>query len=343
MSKPKQPLRSRTSRSVRASERMGLVLLAALLLVVGCATGSGDAPNGMRAWVDERGQIRYSAAPAANPGQTDDGSGSSESAEERQAEADDPTHPIFNLRNFPDAGDQAQETEHLFYSWRDAQGRVFNTPYRYEEESMGRVMRDPESERASVARVTVSGAVEAPGFRRDSRAASVLGLGKDSRNRLDAVADHCCGGLPRLDYYKLKPERSVSVRLDGEAAVHRFVSGESRFALARLPEDATRSLLRVRSFIRRRGFFVPNAVFLDGRFQPVRLVTDLVLEYNPETWRRYGSMEARLALRPDSGERWVVLFTRPADLEASTEVGGEGRRTRLTHSPEGSLALRLVE
>lgn len=286
----------------------------------------------MRAWVDERGRVRYSPAPAAGSEQADGRSEEAESEGEQAAGSDEPAHPVFNLQNFPDAGNQGREQERLFYSWRDAEGRVFNTPISTKKNPWAVLCANPRQ----------SG-LRKPGFRSDSGAAALMGLGEDSDNRLDAFADHCCQGLPRLDYHELRPERSLSIRLGEEAGSHRFASGESRFALIRLPDDPARSLLRVRSFIRDNGFFVPNAVFLDGRFRPLRLVTDLVLAYSPETWRRYGHMEAKLALRPDADERWVVLFTRSADLENSTQVGREGRRARLTHKARGSLALSLVE
>ncbi len=348
MSKPKQPSRLRISRSARASDGTRFVMPAvvlAALLAGGCASDSGEAQSGMRTWVDERGQVRYSPAPATGSEQSGDGDQGEtpDSGADNPATEDDPAHPLFNLQNFPDASNQSPDKERLFYSWRDAEGRVFNTPYLYEEESMGRVMREREAEDASEARVTTRETNAAPGFRADSRAAAVLGLGEGSRNRLDAFAERCCEGLPRLEYYELTPERRLSVGIDEDTAVHRFSSGRSRFALVRLPGDGAHSLLRVRSYIREGGFFFPNAVFLDGGFQPLRLVTDLVLEYSPETWRRYGYMEARLPLRPDSGERWVVLFSRAADLETSTAVGGEGRRTRLNHREQGSLALGLTE
>lgn len=317
------------------------------LVIGGCASGgSSETPDGMRAWVDERGQVRYSPASPDTSGQGG-GKGEDEGTEpdgKQDAASDEPSHPLFNLQNFPEAGNQSQEQERLFYSWRDSEGRVFNTPYLYEEESMGRVMDEPETTRASEARVTTAGATPAPGFRGDSEAAALMGLGEGSENRLETFAEHCCQGLPRLEYHQLQAARSLSLDLGEEATSHRFASGESRFALIRLPEgDSNRSLLRVRSFIRDNGFFVPSAVFLDGQFQPLRLVTDLVLEHSPETWRSYGHMEARIALRPDAGERWVVLFTQSSDLETSTEVDGEEGRSRLTHRARGSLALSLVE
>lgn len=346
MLKPTPPLRSPTSPSAVGSDsvRSALLVLMAAVLMAGCASsGSSGESGGMRAWVDERGQVRYSPAPEGASGQSGGPDEAAESGEAPATESDESQHPVFNLQNFPDADRQSDEPERLFYSWRDAEGRVFNTPYLYKEESMARVMSDPETPKASEARVTIAGEAPAPGFRRNSEAAALMGLGEDSQNRLDAFAENCCQGLPRLDYYELKAERSLSLSLGKEASTHRFSTGESRFALVRLPDESSRTLLRVRSFVRDNGFFAPSAVFLDGRFRPLRLVTDLVLEYTPETWRRYGTMAARLALRPDAGERWVVLFTRNADLETSTAVGEKGRRSRLTHKAGGSLALSLIE
>lgn len=349
MSKRKPLLPLPISRSAAGSDWLGPVLLALMVLVTGgCATGSSDASSGgMRAWVDERGQVRYtpsarenSASGADSQPETDSGSGSAASPS-GQEEA----HPEFNQQQYPDAGEQAKNSnpDELFYSWRNAEGRVFNTPYLYEEEAMGRVMRDEEPMRASQARTTTSEAVNAPGFQPDSEAATILGVGEGARNRLDVFSEQCCRDLPRLEFQQLEPERTLPVSLTDEAGVYDFSTGKSRFSLVRLPQAPEQSLLRVRSFIRNGGFLVPNAVFLDGGFRPVRMVTDMVMEYSPETWRRYGYMAARLAMRPESGERWLVLFTRFDDLESSTEVGKEQQRRRLTHEPAGSLSLRLVE
>ncbi|WP_077531508.1 MalM family protein [Vreelandella utahensis] len=347
MSEPKPPSLLPTSPSAAVSDRLALALLVLVVLVTaGCASGTADgSKGGMRAWADERGQVRYTTASRESSDASGEAGGKEESATSKVSRAGEPSHPEFNLEQYPDAGDQdsSRETEELFYSWRDAQGRVHNTPYLYGEEALGRVMREPEAAKVSEARVTTSGASAAPGFRQDSEAAAILGVGEGSGTRLDVFSQQCCGDLPRLDYQQLERERTLPVSLGDGADVFRFNTGASRFALVRLPPEPEQSLLRIRSFIRDGGFFLPNAVFLDGGFRPVRMVTDIVMEYSAETWRRYGHMEARLAIKPDSGERWLVLFTRSEDLESATRVGQEGQRLRLTHEPVGSLSLRLVD
>ena len=347
MLKPKPPSLLPTSPSAAVSDPLRLALLVLVALITaGCASGAADGTKGgMRAWVDERGQVRYTPASEEAPDTSGDAGEGADSGRTETAGTEGASHPEFNLEQYPDAGEQdsGRESGELFYSWRDAQGRVHNTPYLYGEEALGQVMREPEPVRASEARVTTSGAAAAPGFRRNSEAAAILGVGEGSGTRLDVFAQHCCRDLPRLDYHRLERERTLSVSLGDGAGVYRFATGESRFALVRLPPEPERSLLRIRSFIRDGGFFLPNAVFLDGGFRPVRMVTDIVMEYSPETWRRYGQLEARLAIRPDSGERWLVVFTRSEDLESTTGVGQEGQRRRLTHEPTGSLSLRLVD
>ncbi|MEQ6885153.1 MalM family protein [Salicola sp. Rm-C-2C1-2] len=351
MSKPKPRSPLPISRFAAGSERLAPALLALMVLVAGgCTTGGSEAAKGgMRAWVDERGQVRYAPGPQENDANETDSQPEKDSGFENTAsphrQGQGGAHPEFNLEQYPDAGEKAQngDTNELFYSWRNAEGRVFNTPYLYEEETMGRVIREEAPVRASQARVITSEAVNAPGFRPDSEAADVLGVGKGGRNRLNSFSEQCCGQLPRLEFQKLEPERTLPVNLGEETRVHRFSTGKSRFCLVRLPEEPERSLIRIRSFVRNGGYLVPSAVFLNGGFQPVRIVTDLVMEYSPETWRRYGHMSARLAIRPKSDERWLVLFTRSDDLESSTEVGKEGQRHRLTHESAGSLSLRLVD
>ena len=314
-------------------------VLAFVLVLGGCAGGPSPEESGMRAWVDERGQVRYRSVEDEKRGMAkneQDASGKDAGASAEKS----PTHPVYNLENFPAAEETVKEDEQLYYTWRDAEGRVHNTPYSLSEEKVSRVSTPETKQKASSARITRKDDAGAPDYNPSAEAKQILGL-EDAAGRLDLFAENCCSTLPRIETFRLTSEQGVGISLNEEDHVHRFSTGESRFALIRIPRDQEGSLLRVRSFIRD-GAFVPNMVFLDGDFEPVRLVTDIAFEFSPETWSRYGFLEALVPLDAQPSERWLVVFTREQDLGATTTITqGDGDRTIVDHSPTGSLKLTI--
>lgn len=308
-----------------------LAPLIILLVVAGC-TGQSPRESGMRAYVDERGQVRYAEVPESEQSREEKDTG--EDSDSDGAEPD----TIYTLENFPDASEKVPQDESLYYTWRDAEGQVHNTPYDYSEESLGRAPASENRQQASTARVTERGGAGSAPYDRDSGAAAILGL-DGAGNRLDAFAESCCSDLPRFHTLKLEKDRGVDVSLTEDDEPESFSTGSSRFALVRLPETGPGRLLRVCSYVRE-GVFLPNLAFLNADFEPVRLVTDIVFDYSPETWRRYGYLEAFIPLRGRDQERWVLVFTREKDVESATTVEGDrDRSTRLQHKPTGSFQL----
>jgi len=321
------------------ASRIGAVLMA-LLILAGCARETSPDEAGMRAWVDERGQVRYSPLPDKNPERAEK-SPEAQDAARNGGEEKPPSHPVYNLENFPAADKAAKEDEELYYTWRDAEGQVHNTPYSLSEEKIARVSRpEKEQKTASSARVTRKDDADAPDYDPSAEAKRILGL-DDGGGRLEVFADNCCSSLPQMESFQLMPDQAVWARLNEDSAIHRFSTGASRFALIRLPADEADSLLRVRTFIRD-GAFLPNLIFLDENFEPVRLVTDIAFDFSPETWSRYAFLEAFVPLAGHSGERWLVIFTRERDLNGTTTItDGAGDTTVVDHSPTGSLDVTI--
>ena len=312
--------------------------LAVLVLLAGCAGGSSPDEAGMRAWVDERGQVRYTPVPGKRT--EEDKSSGAEGQAGSQDEASSPADPVYNLENFPPADEATEQDEELYYTWRDAEGRVHNTPYSLSEEKIARVSRPDSGPTVSSARVTTKGDEAVAGYNPSEEAKRILGLDA-APGRLDAFADNCCSGLPRLETYQLTPERGVGIQLEEDSAVHRFSTGASRFALIQLSGKTEDALVRVRSFVRD-GAFMPNLAFLNADFEPVRLVTDITFDFTPETWSRYAYLEAFIPLDQQPSEQWAVVFTRERDLAGTTRITNEaGRTTVVKHSPTGSLEITI--
>lgn len=321
------------------ASRIGTVL-AVLLILAGCARGTSPDEAGMRTWVDERGQVRYSPLPDNKPEPEEKTSRTEDSTGGEEEEQKPPSDPVYNLENFPPAEEATEQDEELYYTWRDAEGRIHNTPYALSEEKVARVSRPETEQAASSARVTRKDDQGAPDYNPSQEAKRILGLDA-AAGRLEVFGDNCCSELPRLETFRLTPEEGVWVRLKQDSVIHRFSTGESRFALIRLPRDQSQSMMRVKSFVRD-GAFLPNLVFLNGDFEPVRLVTDIAFDFSPETWSRYAYLEAYIPLGEQSSERWAVIFTRKSDLRGTTSITDEaGRTTVVDHVPTGSLEVTI--
>ena len=87
------------------------------------------------------------------------------------------------------------------------------------------------------------------------------------------------------------------------------------------------------------GMFVPSVAFLDASFAPVRIVTDLVASYVPESWYQYGYLHAYIPVFPSRGERWMVIFTRGADLAGQTVIEDKYGPKAIPHTRTGELSL----
>jgi hypothetical protein len=101
-------------------------------------------------------------------------------------------------------------------------------------------------------------------------------------------------------------------------------------------------ILRLRSF-HRKGVLVPSVAFLDDDFKPLRLVTDLVAEYVPESWSRHGYLRSFIPVFPSRGERWLLIYTTTSDLEGQTVIDTRYGPRSIQHQPFGELGLARVE
>ena len=61
-----------------------------------------------------------------------------------------------------------------------------------------------------------------------------------------------------------------------------------------------------------------SLLFLNEGKVPTRMVSDAVYQLHPETWYRYAFLEGTVAIRPERGERYVLLITTSEDLAQAT-------------------------
>ena len=257
----------------------------------------------------------------------------------------------YNLTNYPDA--EALEAAGYirpgdplpYFTWRDANGQLQVSYYRPDTRSdveKGLVQPPVSLTPAKVyqARPPQTGADRAPESAAGGEAFLVLGIEPSGPGFFQRWQQRCCRALPVEDVVAWSNSREFQVTLPENAPDYPFLSGISPYRLVRLP-DATAAaslVLRLRSFANE-GLFIPSAAFLNESLEPVRLVTDLVMEYTPESWHRQGYLQAMLPAFPAGGERWLLLYTTAADLAGQTVVETRRGPRAIPHRRQGLLSV----
>lgn len=354
-----------------------LPLLAAVL--AGCQL-SGAKPSGAKdgyfTWVDEQGQVRQTRIPGSQSSDNDEGEkeGASSGAWSRASAADQSdtspespgsnAHPEFNLDNFPD-GNALEERGYIrpgdpepYFTWRDARGEVRVSYYQPDTRSAvekGDIKPPLQLTEASIYQAGKSPEQAGLPEGADAFAATVLGLEKGEVPFFERWKTACCTELDRSDNLEWETGREFGVDVGEPSLTHEFITGSSHYRLVRLPYTRTAQdvgedkavvvndfILRVRSFDRK-GMFVPSMAFLDSDFQPLRLVTDLVAEYVPETWHQHGYLRSYIPVFPSRGERWLLMYTTAEDIDDQTVIETRYGPRAIDHQPTGELGLVKVE
>lgn len=342
------------------SKRQLLVVTCLVVTMTGCQSSgptSSTGREGYFTWVDEQGQVRHSPIPeAAGGNQEDDERGQNRAegqrADRRNSREDSASQEYddeFNLENYPD-GDQLEKDGYIrpgepkpYFTWRDAEGNFRVSYYQPDTRSAvekGRIKPPVELTEASIHQAgAVSGEAALPEGA-DPEAMAVLGMEPDVESFFAQWSRACCQSMDRAESEDWQQGREFGVDMDETAPVHPFSTGDSPYRLVRLPPAATHNdfILRLRSFAKK-GVFVPSVAFLDASFEPVRVVTDLVAEYVPESWHSHGYLQAYIPVFPGRGERWMVLFTRDGDLAGQTVIEGKYGPEAIPHSRTGELGL----
>lgn len=341
--------------------KSALPLLLATVMT-GCQVGGSVVAEreGYFTWVDEQGRVRYSpivGSTGQGTGKATDEPGEQAAVNSGKPETVEPPaldeEAEYTLENYPDADQLAKDgyvrpgQRRPYFTWRDAQGNVRVSYYQPDTRTDRQKGLVEPPVRITEARVYHAGdkrPAPEPVPGRDPDAFAILGVEPDAGNFFARFSAHCCESLDTQGHQDWQSGREFGVTLSETSPVHSFLTGVSPYQLVALPEaDKLGSLVfRLRSYARS-GVFVPSVVFLDERMEPVRLVTDLVMDYEPENWHRRGYLEAWIPAFPARGERWMVLFTREQALEGQTVIEtGSGPR-RIPHVRQGEIGLMQVE
>lgn len=312
------------------------------LLLSGCQVGGSTVSDreGYFSWVDEQGRVRYSpiveapteAKPVANPPVAED---------------------EFTTDHYPDAeglrrkGYVREGDGKPYFTWRDADGILRTSYYQPDtrtDEEKGRVVPPVETTPATVYRAEDTLLESTPVEGHDPNAFAILGISDSVDDYLTRFSETCCQTLDTQNHERWQEGREFGVHLTENSPEHQFLTGLSPYQLIALPQEdpGGKRVFRLRSYASK-GVFVPSVVFLDGQLRPVRLVTEMVSDFEPENWHRRGYLEARIPVSGVRKERWMLIFTRNDDLEGQTVIETRRGPRKIPHVKNGEIGLILVE
>ncbi|WP_223793248.1 MalM family protein [Marinobacter sp. F4216] len=310
--------------------------------------------DGYFTWVDEMGRVQYSRI-VNDPEDENDASEDPVHAKLAEVPAESLDEDSeFTLENYPD-GNQLERDGYIrpgeplpYFTWRDAEGNVRVSYFRPDTRSeleKGTVAAPVELSPASIYQ-TGSSVMPLPDQVEgaDPNAFAILGIESGADDYLARFGESCCLALRRGEHSEWQQGRAFGVDISEDSPAHDFLSGSSPYHLVALSSviDQPDFIMRLRSYASD-GVFVPSLLFLDRDFQPLRLVTDMVSAYTPESWSRLGFLESFIPVFPGEGERWVVIFTRQEDLAGQTVVEGRRGPRAIPHIAAGELGLMRVE
>ena len=186
----------------------------------------------------------------------------------------------------------------------------------------------------------------------DPVAASILAAGGARvPSYFSRFAARCCEALPTAGAKVLSFERSEHVIIERDMTSFRFVDGDSRYQLVRLPVSEENYFIELRSYIRRykhegvdSGVFFPHLVMLDKQLRPLRVITDAVLAYTPETWSDYGYLQGIFEVdrTNEKEEEYLLVFTTRDSLRQESVYDHPEASIRVKHMRTGSLGLKAL-
>ncbi|WP_166255480.1 MalM family protein [Marinobacter salicampi] len=267
----------------------------------------------------------------------------------------------FNMENFPDgnaleaAGFVRPGDPMPYYTWQDAQGQIRASYYRPDMRSDVEkgLIREPVTLTPASVYQRPEDATKTPSPAQgqwaraepdEPEAFAVLGIAPAGETLFDKWRRSCCDNLPVSDVVPWSSGREFQVDLAPEGGQYDFTSGGSSYRLVLLPAESSSDsfVMRLRSYATD-GLFVPSLAFLDSNMTPLRLVTDMVTSFTPESWARQGYTEAFVPVFPQRGERWLLIFTRAEDLAGQTVFETRRGPQALTHRQHGLISITEIE
>ncbi len=235
-------------------------------------------------------------------------------------------------------------SEKPYYTWVDPTGRLITSEYKpgpdYSSVSTAVIDYTDGQEfvynESDVNQIASLGAL-VPAMNAEPQ--TVISVDKKLVLRLREV---CCNQIPDSEFLSLSSSGSVYEKITKLSPSYEFPTGTSHYLPISLPVSQQSYGLKIKSFAQK-GLFYPVLLFLDEDKEPLRYVTDSVVEYHPESWDRYAYLEGRIQIKPSSKERYVLIFTTESDLDRVIDQHKSYASLKgHEHSKLGNLEVSLI-
>jgi maltose operon protein len=137
-----------------------------------------------------------------------------------------------------------------------------------------------------------------------------------------AATPNCCGAFDQLPFEPLEAGFAGDVLIDTQAPAYSFETGKSFFRAFTLPAGGPSFEIRLYSQAGS-SVLAPNAMLLDSRMRPTRLLDADDFTYVPPTGLKGDSLDARIRIdrsQPEhpGNERYLILYTSDAQMAGQT-------------------------
>jgi len=177
---------------------------------------------------------------------------------------------------------------------------------------------------AGLLALTVAGCSNEPLRRVDALTSSPAPLQRSVEQARYALAatPNCCSALDQLPFQPLDAGFAGDVLIDTQAPAYTFETGKSFFRAFTLPAGGPSFEIRLYSQAGS-SVLAPNAMLLDSRMRPTRLLDADDFAYVPPTGLKGDSLDTRIRIdrsQPEhpGNERYLILYTSDAQMAGQT-------------------------
>ncbi|WP_197472120.1 hypothetical protein, partial [Oleiphilus sp. HI0067] len=137
----------------------------------------------------------------------------------------------------------------------------------------------------------------------DPNVARILSL-DEADSYFERFNTRCCNKIPNVGVLQLRSDKSLHVPIGQDDFSYRFIDGDSRYRLVRVPNLKKDYLLTVKTFVKgykqygiKHGAFIPQIVMLDRDKNVTRVISDISATSHAETWSSYGYLKSVIEVK----------------------------------------------
>ncbi len=184
----------------------------------------------------------------------------------------------------------------------------------------------------------------------DPVAAQILASGNQP-SYFSRFSERCCNKLPNVGTLELRRDKGLHVPIESTDFSYRFVDGDSRYRIVKLPDVRKNFLLTIKTYVKSyksrgidHGAFIPQVVLMDRDKNVTRVISNMSAQSHAETWSTYGYLKSVIEVEQSSVdyEALLLVYTRAEDLRKTSTVEDSSGAWEIEHMEIGSLEVTVV-